>query len=143
MSKIYGQGAYTIKLNDFGKPSLYEADGTTPLDDPTTFMTTGNASIVFQVLENTSAGAAPLVFSNSPISWSGGQNSGESPAGNRHQVDSGTLLTLSVSPPPLSPAAVTYHFTLELNLGGITDGLWSHDGKRRIDPTIIEKPPEA
>jgi hypothetical protein len=136
MNTVYGPGSYVIKLNGSGKPSLYTDGGTTPLDDPT-FHTIGDARLVFTILA-TSEIADALIFSDPPLTW-GDQ---EKPLGNSHEVEGKTKLTLSVRPPAGAPLTVTYHFKLHLDLGGFSHELWSHDGKRRVDPTIIEKPPE-
>jgi len=136
MNTLYGPGTYAIKLNGSGKPSLYTSGGTTPLDDPT-FHTIGNANLVFDVLATSEISDA-LIFSDPPITW----REKVEPAGNSHEVEGKTKLTLNVRPPAGSPLTATYHFKLHLDLGGFRHELWSHDGKRRVDPTIIEKPPE-
>jgi hypothetical protein len=134
MHATLGPGTYTIKLNDFGKPSLYTSDGTR-LDDPT-FETKGAARIAFEIL-NISEIPDSLVFSEHPVTWSDGVE----PFGNSHHLE-GNTLTLNVHPPVTEPLTVTYHFKLHLNLGDISEVLWSSDGSRPLDPTIIEKPPE-
>jgi hypothetical protein len=140
METFYDPGFYTVKLNESQRPSLYQADGTTPLDDHPAFRSVGKASFVFQVLEATADDACePLFFSDPPILWGDLQH----PIGNRHRMEQKTLLTLDVDPPDSMPVTTTYHFTLQLNHGGIDDVLWSHDGTVVVDPTIVEKPPEG
>jgi hypothetical protein len=136
MKTVYGPGSYAIKLNGSGKPSLYTDGGTTPLDDPT-FHTIGNARLVFAILDTSEIPDA-LIFSDPPMTWGDKEN----PLGNSHAVEGKTTLTLNVRPPAGAPLTATYHFKLHLDLGGLRHDLWSHDGKRRVDPTIIEKPPE-
>ena len=138
MNAPLGPGTYTIKLNDFGKPSLYTSEGT-HLDHPR-FETTGDGRLRFEIL-NPSDISDSLIFSEPPISWSDGEEPLGTPLGNSHRVE-GNILTLDVHPPILDPLAVTYHFTLLLNRGNISEVLWAHDGSRPLDPTIIEKPPE-
>jgi hypothetical protein len=138
MNATLGPGTYIIKLNDFGKPSLYTSEGA-HLDHPR-FETTGDSRFHFEIL-NVSDIPDSLIFSEPPISWSDGEEPLGTPLGNSHHVE-GNILTLDVRLPVLDPLTVTYHFTLYLNRGDITEVLWTSDGVRPLDPTIIEKPPE-
>jgi hypothetical protein len=135
MANIYRPGTYTIKLNASGQPSLYAAGGTAPLDDPQ-FESSGNTSFFFQILDR-----SLIAFDEErPITW--GELESE-PLGNCHHiVKELSLLILNVTPSALMPDSTTYHFTLNLNVGDNSDVLWTADGSRPLDPTIVEKPPE-
>jgi len=138
MANNYGPGTYTIKLNDCGKPSLYAPGRAEPLDDPQ-FESFGNSSFFFQILD-------PIITfaEEQPITW-GELESEPEPRGNCHQtVKELGILILNVMPSPaLKPISPTYHFVLHLNVGGIPDVLWTADGSRPLDPTIVENPPNG
>ncbi len=133
----YGPGTYFIKINASGHPSLYTPDGT-PIDDPQ-FESSGNASFFFSLGLDES-----ISFAQDPLTWRDVEgNLMSEPFGNGHRiVEEVRLLILNVTPPALMPVSVpSYHFTLHLNVGGLSDVLWASDGSQPLDPTIIEKAP--
>jgi hypothetical protein len=137
MSELYGPDTYVIQLNASGTPSLYTFDGTPTADDPQ-FQTAGNASFFFQIFDSR------ITFDEEPITWWDltGSRMPE-PGGNGHSVAKDVkVLTLNVTPPPASEVIPTYHFKLHVKVDDSSEVLWTSDGSRAVDPTIIEKPPE-
>lgn len=140
MITVCDPGTYTIKLNDCGKPSLYGANGTTPIDDPQ-FESSGNASFFFQILERSLISFDP----ERPITWGELGWAPEPPGNSHHVVTEVSTLILNVTPAMTSmmPVSTRYHFTLHFNVGGRSDVLWKSDGSKPLDPTIVENPPNG
>lgn len=140
MSTKYLPGTYTIKPNGSGQPSLYEGDGTTPLDDPDpSFFAQAQGNTIpltffFQIQDS-----VPLLFSQqNPITWKD-----LVPPSSVQVSSSRTIMTLNVTP----AKEVTHHFQLnfepqQANSQSVREEvLWSHDSTVILDPTIVENPP--
>jgi hypothetical protein len=128
----HGPGTYVIKLIDPDKPALFDQNGNPLNDSP--FETCGG---VFHFTISEEAQQDLLAFSPIPITWHAQEELTPPPSGNITSLE-GDTLKLTVSPPE---AEHIYHFGLHFNLGRIELRLWSADGLRPLDPTIIEKPP--
>ena len=135
----YYPDTYFIQLNDVNNlPSLYTWNGT-PIDFPR-FASFGNASFFFQI-----QAGVPLSFpkkDSSPITW-GEFGLDPEPSGNHYAVvEDGSILILNVTSPAMAqspqPNPPTYHFKLHFDNDS---ELWSHDGTFKVDPTIVENPP--
>ena len=137
MSETYGPDTYVIQLNASETPSLYTFDGTPTAGDPQ-FQAAGNASFFFQVFDSR------ITFAEEPITWWDPTGSRmPEPGGNGHSVAKDVkVLTLNVTPLPASEVIPTYHFKLHVMVDDRPEVLWTSDGSRVVDPTIIEKPPE-
>jgi hypothetical protein len=129
----FGPGTYTVTLNAQDKPALIPPGMTTPIDH-VTFETCGG-TFLFVITDESLP--EPLTFHPIPITWHSQGELIPPPSGNSTSLD-GNTLTLTVSPPE---ELQTHHFGLHFNLGDIALELWSADGLRPLDPTIIEKPP--
>ena len=133
MSHLLGQGHYFVKItNDQRKPTLHREPEGPALDDARFLAVAGVLSTFsFEILN---LDAPPIVhFAPTPVTWSNEPASGLQPP----EVV-GVTLTLKIAPGMIT-IDQEFHFDLCFDNGAM---LWSADGLRPLDPTIIEKPPE-
>lgn len=133
MRQLLGQGRYFVKVtNDREKPTLHREPDGPALDDARFLAPAGTLSTFdFEILN---LDPLPIVhFARPPITWRNGDPAGLQPP----EVCDGTL-TLKIAPGVIT-IDQELHFDLCFDNGAV---LWSAQGVRPLDPTIIEKPPE-
>jgi hypothetical protein len=135
MSITFGPGTYFIELNENDKPILLTHSGI-PLEDPEFRAVAGQeSSFTFEIKAQDNERL--FTFAELPITWTGrdGQPMKQPPS--IYIV----AVTITVNPPSPLRFEKRFPFDLRFDVGESSEGLWSADGTKPLDPTIVENPP--